>query len=120
MFTLHRIQGRSKHGYQQSMTANTMTSTAQYFDHSKQTRRLFFLYTLRWLCTVLFSSLIIATLKVYERKGNLTPSQKNTFNVIITALGLGLGLNFFVSLNFIENIWRLITDDVIGSFQRGG
>ena len=52
---------------------------------------------LRWLGTLAFTASIYGTLHNYERKGSFSPSHKMPFNVITTALILGLGLNLFVS-----------------------
>lgn len=51
----------------------------------------------RCLATIALIAFVLATLKIYQNKGNFTSHQKTSFNVIITALGLCLGLNFFVS-----------------------
>lgn len=55
------------------------------------------LFCVRFLVTAMVIASIIGTLKSYEKKGNFSPHQKTTFNVIITGEGLCLGLNFFVS-----------------------
>lgn len=49
-----------------------------------------------WLLTVVLSALILTTIKIYKTLGNFTSVQKHTFNIISTALILGLGLNYFV------------------------
>lgn len=51
----------------------------------------------RCLATIVLIASLLATLKIYQNKGNFTSHQKTNFNVIITALSLCLGLNFFVS-----------------------
>lgn len=51
----------------------------------------------RCLATVIFIGSVLATLKIYQSKGNFASDQKTNFNIIITALSLCLGLNFFVS-----------------------
>lgn len=61
---------------------------------------LFFKTFIRCLATIVLIASLLATLKIYENKGNFTSHQKSNFNVIITALSLCLGLNFFVSHNF--------------------
>lgn len=55
------------------------------------------LICVRFLVTAMVIASMIGTLKGYEKKGNFSPHQKTTFNVIITGEGLCLGLNFFVS-----------------------
>jgi hypothetical protein len=79
------------------MSTRTVSDPSVDFDHRKQTLALFKQQSFRWIGTVVFSIFVITTLKIYEDKGNISPGQKATFNVIITALSLGLGLNFFVS-----------------------
>lgn len=51
----------------------------------------------RWLWTLLFAIFIFVVVKIYLAKGNITKSQKATFNLIQTALILAMGLNIFVS-----------------------
>ncbi|MCJ1458551.1 hypothetical protein MMC28_008924 [Mycoblastus sanguinarius] len=66
--------------------------------HSKdQFRSLFRNQFFRWLGTAIIISFVLVTIKIYEIKGNVSRLQKNDFNIIIIALSLGLGLNFFVS-----------------------
>ncbi len=77
----------------------TPLKTSETFDGAGQTRRLLFKRTLRWIGTVIFTALIIATLNIYEGKGNFSSDQKTVFNTIVVALILGLGLNLFVSRN---------------------
>lgn len=67
--------------------------------HSSRFNLVLFCKTfVRWLATTIFIAFVLATLKIYQDKGNFTSHQKANFNVIITALSLCLGLNFFVSL----------------------
>lgn len=51
----------------------------------------------RWVLTVVFTTLILVVAKNYLDKGNITKTQKATYNLTQTALILALGLNFFVS-----------------------
>ena len=51
----------------------------------------------RWVGTVLFTALIVATVKIYQTKGSFSSAHKAAFNTIMVALTLLLGLNFFVS-----------------------
>lgn len=51
----------------------------------------------QWILTAVLISSIYVTIEIYEAKGNLTLFQESTFQLIITALSLGLALNFFVS-----------------------
>lgn len=66
------------------------------FSSRDQTRRLLRKQFLRWLGTAFFVTMIFVTFKIYQSKGIITPTQKATYNAIITGLSLGLGLNFFV------------------------
>ena len=52
---------------------------------------------LRWCLSVLCVALLLASLGIYQNKGNLTSTQVRNFNAITTALPLLLGLSFFVS-----------------------
>ena len=77
------------------------------FNSDRQTRTLFLRQSARWLVTVIFVSFVAITFKIYEKKGNVPPTQKSTFNAIITALILGLGLNFFVSHNVLASMMQV-------------
>lgn len=55
---------------------------------------------LRCIATTVFIALLLITFSVYEKKGNFSQNQKYTFQAVITAESLFLGLNFFVSHNF--------------------
>lgn len=63
---------------------------------SSQTRTALIWQALGWLVTAIFCAFILITIQLFEEKGVVTKAQKHTFNTIITALILGLGLNFFV------------------------
>ena len=66
----------------------------------------------RWLGSAFSAALITTTFKIYAIKGVITPTQKTTFNAIITALSLGLGLNFFEAFKELARIlrWRFFAD----------
>lgn len=51
----------------------------------------------RCIATTMLIALLIITFSVYEKKGSFSQNQKYTFQAIITAESLCLGLNFFVS-----------------------
>lgn len=53
---------------------------------------------LRWILSVLCVVFLLASLVIYQNKGNLASNQVKTFNAISTILTLLLGLCFFVSL----------------------
>lgn len=55
---------------------------------------------LRCIATTVFIALLLITFSAYEKKGNFSKNQKYTFQAIITAESLFLGLNFFVSHKF--------------------
>ena len=71
------------------------------FKSDEQTWKLFYPQFWRWLGTVAFVALIVVTLKIFQDKGNFSHNSKYLFNTIITGLSLGLGLNFFVSLQIV-------------------
>lgn len=77
------------------------TVNPKLLDYRRQTWSLLVPQTFRWLGTVLGSGLLVSVFRIYERKGNFTPHDKNVFNVIVTALGVGLGINFFVRLAIV-------------------
>lgn len=66
--------------------------------------------------TIVFMALIIAALKIFEDRGNVTKFDKRLFNFVITGLSLLLGLGFFVStsaflfLQIISNSLMLTED----------
>lgn len=47
--------------------------------------------------TIVFIALVIAALKIFENRGNMSKLGKRLFNLVITGLSLLLGLSFFVS-----------------------
>ena len=76
----------------------TAPRTTKIFDSARQTRTILFKETLRWIGTLIFTALIAVTLRIYEGKRSFPSDQKIGFNVIITALILGCGLNLFVTV----------------------
>ena len=80
----------------QAAAAQAIPPNLQLFNSSQQTRKLFLSQSIRWIGTLIFVAFMLATLKIYHDKGNFSHDQKYTFNTIVTALSLGLGLNFFV------------------------
>ncbi|KAL8788587.1 MAG: hypothetical protein Q9195_007231 [Heterodermia aff. obscurata] len=82
------------------------------YDSKQQTRDLLRKQSLRWLGTAFFAALIAITFNLYAVKGVLKPTQKTTFNAIITALSLGLDLNFFEAFKELARLlrWRFLAD----------
>ena len=80
----------------QATAAQAITPELQLFNSDQQTRKLFLSQSIRWIGTLIFVAFMLATLKVYQDKDNFSHGQKYAFNTIVTALSLGLGLNFFV------------------------
>ncbi|KAI4158550.1 MAG: hypothetical protein LQ342_007332 [Letrouitia transgressa] len=82
-------------------------------DHQKQTWSLLLPQTVRWLGTVTLSALLISVFRIYEKKGNFTRKDKNSFNIIGTGLSVGLGISFFEA--FKESAkglrWRILADE---------
>lgn len=75
----------------------------------------------RWLISLTFAALILATLKIYEQKRNFSSNEKTTFSTVITALILGLGLNIFVStISLKTGAYDDVheADDTAGGVQR--
>lgn len=66
-------------------------------DRHDESKKIIFELLARWIGTVILIVLIIATVLSYRAKDNFPSGQKTTFNAIITASILLLGLNFFVS-----------------------
>ena len=62
--------------------------------NTREMRRRHLLF--RWLATAFLTALQIATVKIYEAKGNFTSTQKSAFTSIMFALALLLSLNFLV------------------------
>ena len=73
------------------------TAAPRRFSRRKQIVSLLWSQSLRWVGTMIFCVLLVATMKVFEDKGNFTHTDKLIYNVIVTGLSVGLGLNFFVS-----------------------
>jgi hypothetical protein len=86
----------ARRGTQNRPKAPFTSSNARIFQFKKQTHKLFSKQIFRWIGTAILISSILVTIKSYESKGNITSAEKATFNVTVTALSLGLGLNFFV------------------------
>ncbi|KAL8759048.1 MAG: hypothetical protein Q9184_003737 [Pyrenodesmia sp. 2 TL-2023] len=96
------------------------TVTQKALDYRKQTWSLLLPHTIRWLGTVVFSVLLISVLWIYQSKGNFTRSDKNAFNIIVTGLSVGLGINFFVRFPLVAepagySAYRATIDDVVNS-----
>ncbi|KAL9012827.1 MAG: hypothetical protein Q9173_002436 [Seirophora scorigena] len=90
-------------------------------NYRKQTWSLLVPQTFRWLGTVLGSGLLVPVIHIYGQKGDFTPHDKNVFNVIVTGLSVGLGINFFVRLTIVTGSaglkesakglrWRILAD----------
>ena len=105
-----QVSGETAVLFTSAPIASSHGSHEQVFNSNEQTRRLFFRQFVRWLGTVGFVALILVTLKIFESKKNFSHKSKYILNTIFTALSLGLGLNFFVSLN-IECEVRPLTND---------
>ena len=88
------------------------TGHEQYYDSKEQTRKLLRKQFIRWLGTAFFAAFIAVTFKIYASKGVITSNQKSTFNAIITALSLGLGLNFFEAFKGLARLlrWRFLAE----------
>ena len=86
------------------------TDHNQIYNSQKQTRDLLRKQFFRWLGTAFFAALIAITFSLYAIKGVITPTQKTTFNAIITALSLALGLNFFEAFKELARLlrWRFL------------
>ncbi|KAL8992315.1 MAG: hypothetical protein Q9169_007193 [Polycauliona sp. 2 TL-2023] len=99
-----------KHEREEAAAAHQVQSalTPTYLDRRRQTWPLLIPQTLRWLATVAISALLLAVLRIYSHKGNFTGADKNAFNVIITGLSVGLGINIFAQL----------LNAILGSLQR--
>ena len=84
----------------------------QTYSSQEQTRGLLRKQFFRWLGSAFFAALITITFKIYAIKGVITPTQKTAFNAIITALSLGLGLNFFEASKELARLlrWRFLAD----------
>lgn len=54
-----------------------------------------------WLWTIIFLVVLIIFVKAFEQKNVMTPTQKNTFNLLSTALIVILSLSFYVSMNWL-------------------
>ncbi len=72
------------------------SSKSRELDHRQQTWSLLLPQTVRWLGTVTLSVVLISVFWIYDSKGNFTRKDKDSFNIIVTGLSVGLGINFFV------------------------
>ena len=70
----------------------------KHLDHWNQIWSLLLPQAVRWLATVVLSAAIVLVLWIYNVKGNFTRDDKNAFNILVTGLSVGLGINFFVRL----------------------
>ncbi|KAI4257249.1 MAG: hypothetical protein L6R42_005789 [Xanthoria sp. 1 TBL-2021] len=78
------------------------TVNSKNLDYRQQAWSLLLPQAIRWLGTVLLSILLMSVVWIYQNKGNFTRTDKNVFNVIITGLSVGLGINFFLDTLLIE------------------
>ena len=101
----------------QAAAAQAIPQNLQVFNSSRQTRKLFLSQSIRWIGTLIFVALMLATLKVYHDKDNFSHDQKYAFNTIVTALSLGLGLNFFVGQHLAS--WRRFSVHLPICFRAG-
>lgn len=76
--------------------------------YREQTWSLLLPQIVRWLGTVTLSVLLIFVFWIYQSKQNFTPKDKNTFNIIVTGLSVGLGINFFVRPTAGSSISRTV------------
>lgn len=88
----HPLQGQEPSSKNARLQEPNMASHCE----SRQAYTPFIRQGFWWLVTATFCAFILVTIRIFERKGNITNVQKHTFNTIITGLILGLGLNFFV------------------------
>lgn len=88
------------------------TGNDQFYDSRQQTRQLLRKHFIRWLGTALFAALIAVAFKVYTSKGVITSAQKTIFNAVVTALSLGLGINFFEAFKGLAKLlrWRFLAE----------
>ncbi|KAL8672247.1 MAG: hypothetical protein Q9168_003270 [Polycauliona sp. 1 TL-2023] len=86
--------------------------TAKNLDHQEKTYFLLLPQAIRWLTTVVFTALLVLVLWVYNRKGNFTRGDKTAFNVFVTGLSVGLGINFFEAFKESAKVlrWRILAD----------
>ena len=82
------------------------------YSSKEQTRDLLLRHFFRWLGTAFLAALIAITFGSYAIKGVITLTQKKTFNAIITALSLGIGLNVFEAFKELARLlrWRFLAD----------
>ena len=101
--------------------SRTGSETAKPWDRGSQTRALLLKGTFRWIITLIFTGLILLTLKIYERKGNFPSGQKKTLDAILTGLILLWGLNLFVSDDptragiTLQAVHRTLAENTTGS-----
>ena len=84
--------GTSQRDSAPKVNALITTDSRRPEDDTKIISRLLF----PWIWMVLFVVAVIIVVKVYEQKGVITPSQKNTYNLVTTALIVFLSLSFYV------------------------
>ncbi|MCJ1427942.1 hypothetical protein MMC29_005849 [Sticta canariensis] len=82
------------------------------FDPAEQTRRLFKEQGFRLATTIILIVLVIAALKVFENRGNVSKIGKRLFNFVITGLSLLLGLGFFDAFKDMAKVlrWRILAN----------
>lgn len=105
----------SRHPGPQNAQATTSFETGhdRFYDSSDQSYELFRKQFFRWMGTAFFAAFIAVTFKIYATKGVINSTQKATFNAIITALSLGLGLNFFEAFKGLAKLlrWRFLAEE---------
>ncbi|KAL8847561.1 MAG: hypothetical protein Q9221_007420 [Calogaya cf. arnoldii] len=104
-YTPPYFEPKSEYSIEESVVGHVPpVITTKILDHQQQTYSRLLPQTIRWLTTVVFAALLVLVLWVYNSKGNFTRSDKNAFNVLVTGLSVGLGINFFIALNITAQI----------------
>ena len=78
------------------LEAPNQSSNSRIFKPIQQTWKLLWQQAVRLVFTVALLVGLILALKIYQDKGTVAHDGKISFNVVITVLGLALGLNFLV------------------------
>ena len=82
------------------------------FKPAQQTLKLLIEQAPRLVITYVIVALVILTLKLFENDGNVSHNYKYIFNVIMTVLGLALGLNFLEAYKDLAKVlrWRILAN----------
>lgn len=96
--------------YHEIRSNNNAQSTTREFNHAIQRKRLFFKSSFEFFITVILCFIAGMLLYAYSLPEHLSDKDQQTFNLLITALQIGIGINLTSSLRSYAKMlrWRIL------------